>query len=82
MCVRLLCWFIFSRACPSARRQRTAVPRSGIGALAFGANRRSAHYRVAIIHADMDAFYARVGQRDNLYLKGCSLWSGVVVDEG
>lgn len=36
----------------------------------------------AIIHADMCAFYASVGQRDNLYLKGCSLWSGVVVDEG
>jgi len=37
---------------------------------------------VTIIHADMDTFYASVGQRDNLYLKGCSLWSGVVVDEG
>ena len=37
---------------------------------------------VAIIHADMDAFYASVGQCDNLYLKGCSLWSGVVVNEG
>jgi nucleotidyltransferase/DNA polymerase involved in DNA repair len=37
---------------------------------------------VTIIHADMDAFYASVGQRDNLYLKGGSLWAGVVVDEG
>ena len=42
----------------------------------------SASICVAIIHADMDAFYASVGQRDNLYLKGGSLWAGVVVDEG
>ena len=32
---------------------------------------------VTIIHADMDAFYASVGQRDNLYLKG-----GLVVGGG
>ena len=35
----------------------------------------SASICVAIIHGDIDAFCASIGQRDNLYLKGCSLWS-------
>ena len=35
-----------------------------------------ASIHVTIIHADMDAFYARVGQRDNLYLKGARCGRG------